>query len=442
MSIPSRRVRFSPSYSIVEGDSSFKKFVSSFKSIVYGVFFQVRKKVKVHRPQKTPIFRSGSGVVKKLEEKEINNDESSQFYLTLYNVKSNSKEDIEEKSNLPVENGKETQVTILLILIDNFNMCFEILKLRFNPSKSIVQRVSDKIPLLATIDSLRTQRYEYLSTPDGIRLDNDKLVSDYFTPDKDKYSVLIAIPYGSCIKQFEDYIPLILEQNKIKNVINSTPNCCLSQNKENVFDIRIDYDEDSIVETNAEVDEGKENVFNGPEDTEAVLTSDATNLLKSNEEKEEIIETSLVAGLSTVSRKIDQLQDELEFLKVSLLDPSKLNQDFDVSRFLNASEPNQDDGVKLGDDHGEENVSKIYNEKEKISETSSTLLVESKEVKHKFIRSNSTRNSQIDMFDSNQNHCNDYHNLIAYYHAHGARVVPFCSFRDGHPEADFDLVRI
>ena len=116
MNISSCRLRFSNrTSSIVEVNSSFRNFTSSFKSIVWGVFIQIRKKVKLQK-QKDPVYRCGS-VVQELQEKDISSDESKEVFFKLCNINSKSKEDVEEELNNPVENGKETNVTSLLTKI-------------------------------------------------------------------------------------------------------------------------------------------------------------------------------------------------------------------------------------------------------------------------------------------------------------------------------------
>jgi len=79
---------------------------------------------------------------------------------------------------------------IILLLMDPKTRRFELLQLEFDTAKATVSDILQQIPISATEESLRTQKFDCICNTEGVEYDQDKSLSDYV----DGTAVVIAVP--------------------------------------------------------------------------------------------------------------------------------------------------------------------------------------------------------------------------------------------------------
>merc|ERR1711957_1110792 len=81
-------------------------------------------------------------------------------------------------------------IAIVVLLMDPESRRFELLQLEFDTTKATVADILQQIPISATEESLRTQKFDSVCDTNGLEYDHDKPLSDYVKGN----SVVITVP--------------------------------------------------------------------------------------------------------------------------------------------------------------------------------------------------------------------------------------------------------
>mmetsp|Transcript_2674 Transcript_2674/g.4788 ORF Transcript_2674/g.4788 Transcript_2674/m.4788 type:complete len:189 (-) Transcript_2674:187-753(-) len=107
---------------------------------------------------------------------------------------------------------------------------FEVFQIEFDSSRALVADVLAQIPLSATVESIRDQRYRGVCDRNGTEMKNDaKLVG--FTSRKDGH-VILPIPDGMKARECAKLARPILRDPKVVTMLNPTTNAAMAAAKE------------------------------------------------------------------------------------------------------------------------------------------------------------------------------------------------------------------
>jgi len=306
----------------------------SLKTMFRGYFFNKKKKA-IQTANKNGGSSATKSQLKKTNPKvkeNVNSSAQNELSIKFYDVKSNStNKSNNDPSNFFVE--KETYIRIVLILIDKLTRCFELLQMSFNPSIATVQQILNEIPSAATDVSFRKGKFEHISTLDGVRLSNDNLISYYFTPEDTKYHVVVAIPHGLSIKDFVNYIAVILKDRKTDDLV-------ISKLKTPIENL------DPKVTKDAEVKKTTDNVvLDGlKKDSEVAGTSNVTKVLQNNDV---LVKNDVLVVKNDEDEQPEHLSEAEKENILSSQQKTKVKEDVDITEVVESEK--DDFGAEIHD---------------------------------------------------------------------------------------------
>jgi len=219
-------------------------------------------KVVINKTKKSVSRASAlaKGVLKRGKKRKNTSESSSgQFEeVTIFSVNLDSS--IPPGMDAPVSNGKSGN-NIVVMLIDSFSTRFELIRLEFEPSLTLVKDVLNEVHSTEVHnDSLRNITYTSLFTSGGVVLNNDKRIKDYF-PNNDGDIVVIAVPKGNNNQEFLKLATPILMNERVIRMLNILPKSIESLDKgvieelskENKTEVNEELGKDDKVEDNEEI---------------------------------------------------------------------------------------------------------------------------------------------------------------------------------------------
>jgi len=96
----------------------------------------------------------------------------------------------ETPTNESVSEAITDPIAIVLLLMDPASRRFELLQLEFDTTRATVADILQQIPISATEESLRTQKFDIVCDPAGLEYDHDKPLSDYVSGN----AVVVTVP--------------------------------------------------------------------------------------------------------------------------------------------------------------------------------------------------------------------------------------------------------